>query len=217
MKKKKTIKRNQIVIAALTVLLGVAGYINFSGNTIRLAPGERNTEDTEAVTESAFAEEDLTATNLDAGEVTVWDLEPEEYIELNSDEQNIGEAVLTSTGVTSNFVGIKLEREQTRSLNKEMLLEIINGDGMDTQAVQSATDAYIKLTETAEMEQEVEAILSAKGIGDAIVSVSADGVDVVINCGELTDVQRAQIEDVVVRKTGCDVSQIVITTMVVEG
>ena len=33
--KKKTMKRNQIIIGALTVLLGVAGYINFSGNKLR--------------------------------------------------------------------------------------------------------------------------------------------------------------------------------------
>ena len=32
--KKKTMKRNQIIIGALTVLLGVAGYINFSGNKL---------------------------------------------------------------------------------------------------------------------------------------------------------------------------------------
>ena len=44
-------KRNQIIIGALTVLLGVAGYINFSGNKLDLAPGELEP------TESAFAEE----------------------------------------------------------------------------------------------------------------------------------------------------------------
>ena len=49
--KKKTMKRNQIIIGALTVLLGVAGYINFSGNKLDLAPGELEP------TESAFAED----------------------------------------------------------------------------------------------------------------------------------------------------------------
>ena len=64
--KKKTMKRNQIIIGALTVLLGVAGYINFSGNKIDLAPGEKEQ------TESAFAEEQIqTITDADSlqGEV----------------------------------------------------------------------------------------------------------------------------------------------------
>lgn len=209
--KKKTMKRNQIIIGALTVLLGVAGYINFSGNKLDLAPGERQP------TESAFAEEqiqtvtDAGVADIASGELTVSDLNEDEYIELNSEEEKIGEAVLTSANAANNFVSIKLNREQNRSQNKETLLEIINGDGMDAQAVQSATDAYVKLTGDAEKEQEAESILAAKGFGDAIVSIGDSGVDVVLNCTDLPDDKRAQVEDVVTRKTGCTVDQIVIT------
>ena len=140
--KKKTMKRNQIIIGALTVLLGVAGYINFSGNKLDLAPGELEP------TESAFAEEqtetDAKPAEIVSGELTVSDVPEDEYIELNSDDEKIGEAVLTSANAANNFVSIKLNREQSRSQNKETLLEIINGDGMDAQAVQAATDAYVK-------------------------------------------------------------------------
>ena len=215
--KKKTMKRNQIIIGALTVLLGVAGYINFSGNSLNLASGEKEQ------TESAFAGDDKTiGTPLDsqvavmdtvsAGEVEVAEMGGDEYIELNSAEEHIGEAVLASANTgASNFVNIKLNREQNRSQNKETLLEIINGDSMDEAAVQSATDAYIKLTENAEKEQEAESILAAKGFGDVIVSISDGSVDVVVNKAELSDTERAQIEDVIVRKTGCSIEEVVIT------
>ena len=211
--KKKNMKRNQIVIGALTVLLGVAGYINFSGEKFNLASEEKETA------QSAFAEEQM-STYTDAsmsangevsGEMTVSDLDEDEKMKLNSEEGKIGEAVLTSANAANNFVSIKLNREQNRSQNKETLLEIINGDGMDTQAVASATDAYVKLTEDAEKEQEAESILAAKGFGDAIVSISDTCVDVVLNCTELPDARRAQVEDVVTRKTGCNVEDIVIT------
>lgn len=46
-----------------------------------------------------------------------------------------------------------------------------------------------------------------------IVSIGDDSVDVVLGQAELSDVERAQIEDVVVRKTGCTVDQIIITTI----
>lgn len=211
--KKKNMKRNQIIIGALTVLLGVAGYINFSGEKFNLASEEKETA------QSAFAEEQM-STYTDAsmsangevsGEMTVSDLDEDEKMKLNSEEGKIGEAVLTSANAANNFVSIKLNREQNRSQNKETLLEIINGDGMDTQAVASATDAYVKLTEDAEKEQEAESILAAKGFGDAIVSISDTCVDVVLNCTELPDARRAQVEDVVTRKTGCNVEDIVIT------
>ena len=212
--KKKTMKRNQIIIGALTVLLGVAGYINVAGNKqLDLKSGDCKQ------TESAFAEDQIhTQTDVQmpdgdipAGEVTVSEMGEDEYMELNSSEEKIGQAVLTSANAANNFVSIKLNREQNRSQNKETLLEIINGDGVDTQAVASATDAYVKLTEDAEKEQEAESILAAKGFGDAIVSIGDDTVDVVLNCTELPDAKRAQVEDVVTRKTGCTVEQIVIT------
>lgn len=205
---KKIVKRNQIVIAALTVLLGVAGYINFSGNTLNLADGEQSDKD---ATESAFAETEL---DESAGEITIADMETEENIELNSDEENIGEAVLTSTDTAAvNTVNIKLNREQVRSKSKEYYLEIINGDGMDEAAVQSATDAYIRMTEDMEKEAEAETLLAAKGFTDVIVSIGENSVDVVVGQSAITDTERAQIEDVVVRKTGCTVDQIIITTL----
>lgn len=205
---KKIVKRNQIVIAALAVLLGVAGYINFSGNTLNLADGEQSDKD---ATESAFAETEL---DESAGEITIADMETEENIELNSDEENIGEAVLTSTDTAAvNTVNIKLNREQVRSKSKEYYLEIINGDGMDEAAVQSATDAYIRMTEDMEKEAEAETLLAAKGFTDVIVSIGEDSVDVVVGQSAITDTERAQIEDIVVRKTGCTVDQIIITTL----
>ena len=57
-------------------------------------------------------------------------------------------------------------------------------------------------------------ILSAKGFGNAIVSIGEGSVDVIVDKEELTDVERAQIEDIIVRKTNCTIDQIVITSVV---
>lgn len=201
----KRIKKNQAIIAVLTVLLGVAGYINFSGNDIELAGGDKEEYD------EAFAGEEP---DVSAGEISVGDMEAAEHIELNSDEDEIGEAVLTSAGaVGGNIVSIKLSREQERSKIKENYLSVINDDGMDEAAVSSATDAYVKLSDDMEKEAEAETILSAKGYGNCIVSISDDAVDVIVARDELSGEERAMIEDVVVRKTGCKVSDIVISTL----
>ncbi|MDE6025904.1 MAG: SpoIIIAH-like family protein [Lachnospiraceae bacterium] len=201
---KKHIKKNQIIIAALTLLLGVAGYINFSGNTLDLANDAGDKEKTE----SAFAE-----TQLD-GEITTYDMEAGENIELNSDEDDIGEAVFTSADTVSNsLVNSKLNREQVRSKAKEYYLDIINNDGMDEAAVASATDAYIKLTGDMEKEAEAETLLEVNGFKNSIVSISDNSVDVIVCTAALTDTDKAKIEDILVRKTGCKVSDIIITTV----
>ena len=55
--------------------------------------------------------------------------------------------------------------------------------------------------------------LEAKGFEDVVVSITDDMVDVVVNTAELTEAQRAQIEDIVVRKTGMNPEAIVISTL----
>lgn len=204
---KKSIKKNQIIIAALTVLLGVAGYINFSGNSLDLANSDKDDDKTQ----SAFAETDIDEA---AGEITTYDMEAEENIELNSEKDEIGEAVLTSADTATNsLINSKLNREQVRSKAKEYYLDIINNDGMDEASVASATSAYVKLTEDMEKESEAEILLDVNGFKNSIVSISDNNVDVIVCAETLTDTDKARIEDAVVRKTGCSVDQIIITTV----
>lgn len=204
---KKIVKKNQLVIGALAALLAVAGYINFGGNQIDLANSDARNKATGS--EAAFAENDY---DVAAGEVTMDDMEEEEGIELNSDEDSIGEAVLASTDPAgASMVNIKLSREQTRSKTKESYLEIMNSDGMDQMAVQSATDAYIKMTENMELETEAETVLQAKGFNEVMVTINDSSVDVVIGKESITEEEKAQIEDVVVRKTGCTIDMLTIS------
>ena len=62
-----------------------------------------------------------------------------------------GEAVLTSAGSTSGITAqVKVNREQVRSKNKEMLLEIINNSNIEDAQKQDAIDAMVALTDKAE-------------------------------------------------------------------
>lgn len=126
------------------------------------------------------------------------------------DAESVGEAVLTNASVTLSQA--KLNREQTRSKSKEMLLEIINNEGLSEDSKQEAIDKMLSLTERMEKETAAETQLSAKGFVDSVVSISDESVDVTVSMDSLTDTQRTQIEDIIMRKTGCELNQIVITT-----
>ena len=56
-------------------------------------------------------------------------------------------------------------------------------------------------------------MLEAKGFDNAIVSIAGDSVDVVVSAAELTEAQRAQIEDIVIRKTGVSADSVIISTV----
>lgn len=128
--------------------------------------------------------------------------------------ENPGEAVLTGgTSVSEYIAGVQLNREQIRAKNKETLMEIINSDKIAETEKQTAIQNMIRMTEISEKENAAETLLKAKGFVDPVVSITDGKVDVVINAVSITDPQRAQIEDIVKRKTEIGADGIVITLL----
>lgn len=122
-----------------------------------------------------------------------------------------GEAVFTSTGAISNLADARLLKEQTRARNKENLLEIINNETLSEAQKTDAINSMIALTDIAEREMSAEILLEARGFDNAVVSITGDSADVCVAVSELTEVQCAQIIDIVQRKTGILAENIVIT------
>ena len=106
---------------------------------------------------------------------------------------------------------VKLSREQVRAQNKETLLGIINNENIDDAAKQDAIQSMIHITDMSEKENEAELLLEAKGFQNVVVSMTENGADVVLDMGEVTDAKRAQVEDIVKRKTKVAAENIVIT------
>lgn len=130
---------------------------------------------------------------------------------------NPGEAVLTSGLTVSDYIAnVQLNREQIRAKNKETLNNIINNTNIEEAAKQEAIQNMIAMTAIAEKENAAETLLQAKGFADPVVSLTDGKVDVVINAATITDQQRAQIEDIVKRKTEVPADGIVITLLNLE-
>lgn len=227
---KNMIKKNQMMITALAIMIAVAGYLNFAGTKvtdeeIMSVNGEIATDDMGNLDYASFgdlSEEDLEqasgdiesldsdVTMVESGSV---DEELEEALAEEQMDEVPGEAVFTSAGTASELSGAKLEKEQTRAQNKETLLEIINNANISETQKQEAVNNMISMTDIAEKETAAEILLEAKGFEDAIVSIDGDSVDVVVNTAELTEAQRAQIEDIVIRKTGVSADAVIISTV----
>lgn len=122
-----------------------------------------------------------------------------------------GEAVFTSTGAINNLADARLLKEQTRARNKENLLEIINNETLTEAQKTDAINSMIALTDIAEREMSAEILLEAKGFENAVVSITGSSADVCVAVSELSEVQCAQIIDIVQRKTGISAENIVIS------
>ena len=209
-------KKNQIIITALAALVAVAGYLNYSGTKLGENALPASTTETEAtLTDIDSLDQDITLTDSADGEVYLGEAAAGETDGMSDAALSAGETDAgTDTGTGSSFAAqAKLTREQVRSKNKETLLEIINNENVTEEQKQNAVNDMTALTENAEKEAAAELLLESKGFTDAVVSITDGSVDVVIGQSEITDAQRAQIEDIVKRKTEISGENIVITTM----
>ena len=119
--------------------------------------------------------------------------------------------VLTSGAAEATVAQAKVTREQVRAENKETLQAIIDNTNLSDAEKQDAVDQMVRITEIAEQEAAIETLMSSKGFSEAVVSLDEDSADVVVKADELTDANRAQIEDIVTRKTDIAPENIVIT------
>ena len=122
-----------------------------------------------------------------------------------------GEAVLTAA---SDFAAqAKLSREQIRSQNKADLQAIINNQDLGDDQKQEAVSTNGFHGGSDGKESAAELLLEAKGFENVIVNLTGETADVVVPEADLTDAKRAQIEDIVKRKTGIAPENIVITPL----
>ena len=156
--------------------------------------------DDAALDETAMAGTDENAASGEVAQVT------EDYT-----GETPGEAVFTSSQAISSIAGANLMKEQTRAKNKEALLNIINAENLPESAKQDAVNSMIDLTDITQKECAAEILLEAKGFADVVVSISGDVADVIVQADDLTEAQRAQIEDIVSRKTGIGAENIIIS------
>ena len=159
-----------------------------------------------------ISDDDLQVT--DTGEVMKQ--EGEEETKENGDKAAPGEAVIVSNTTTSDFfINARVEREQIRAKNKETLMDLIDNSNTSESDKALATEEIIKMTAISEKENATETLLEAKGYSDAVVRINEEDVNVIINAVSLNEQDVAQVEDIVKRETGVDVTKIVIAPVVV--
>ena len=197
---KVKIRKNQVVIATLAVLIAIAWYISYDKGGL----------DFKNNSQQANADEDK-----NIWDKLVWNEENTEISSKEEDELNPGESILTGNIVNLKdyAAAVKLNREQIRATNKEALMQIVNNEALSEEAKKDAVNKLVQMTDIAEKEANAEMLLEAKGFTNVVVSINENSCDVVLDMGEVTDAKRAQVEDIVKRKTGVKADKIVITPL----
>lgn len=166
-------KRKEIVAAALVVLIGVAGYLNWSyQDEIRVTDGE------------IYAE-----TGKRLGEAQYVSVSKEE-----TEEENDGEEAEQTSA--DSFASARLEKENARSKALEILNQTAANESFDETARQQAQERILSMAANIEKEAVIENIAKAKGFTELEVYIEGTSVDMLVKKTNLTEEDIAKLKDI---------------------
>jgi stage III sporulation protein AH len=189
------VRRKNIVICSMIILLFVVGYAYNSFTSERLADANLDLDAQVAITNEVQAKDqgdnvstEKTGTEQD-GEAAVV-------------EDSSNEAIETASA--SFFSEYRLERDKNRSKEVEMWQDIINSEKAEENFKDMAQQELVKIVALTEKEMIIENLIVARGFNDALVFLTDDSATIIVDSKELTPSNIAQIQDIVVRKTKLD-------------
>lgn len=233
---KKIMKKNQVVILALALMLMTAGYLNYTNNHENenlLLAGLGDAQLVSAnVTDGSVNEDNVSSNIVDTNNV-----DQSETTENNSNEQNVlNEDIVTnannidpnapivnstneqtqetSTSASNDdyFTRSKLERETMYSQMLETYTGILENEKISSEQKDIAENEIKNINDTKNAIMVVENLFETKGFENAIVFVNNPSVNVVIKAKELGTEQVAQIQNIVQRELKTEIENIHITT-----
>ncbi len=181
-KKNKMIifRKKQVVAATLVVLIGVAGYLNWSFET-------------------GVSDESIAVMYNEAAKKL-----GEAQMVNNDEEESIEE--VTETAAENYFAKAKIDREIKRDEAVEMLTSVLNSVESTDSAKLSAEEEIFTIADYTQKEVNAENLIKARGFSDAVVFLTADGASVAVESAGLSEGEAAVITETVATSADVDVS-----------
>ena len=216
----KLLKRNQVIVYSIAVLLMVAGYLNYSTNnkqTLETSSQEVNTSselanvgDARLVSSSDITENTNVSTNNETNTTN--------SVNSTTNATNTNTNTTTETSTTAEnknddyFAKSKLERDTMYSQMLETYEKVLNStNSLETQK-QSATQEITKINETKNSIMVSENLLQTKGFENSVIFVNGDSISVIIGASELKKEEVAQIQNIIAREMKASIENIHIST-----
>ena len=230
----KLLKKNQIIIYVIALMLMAVAYLNYTTNTAEQsvqasmqmeARDDSNTanigdatlvssndvlSNTDTVNESSV--NDTTASNTESSNT----INNENTTNTTSDNSNDNRETTQANAQTSTdddyFTKSKLERDTMYSQMLESYENILNSTNSLEKQKQSATDEIKKINDTKNSIMICENLIQTKGFENSIIFVNGDSISVILKSDELTQEEVAQVQNIISREMNCEIENIHIST-----
>ncbi|MFO7818718.1 MAG: SpoIIIAH-like family protein, partial [Halanaerobacter sp.] len=146
------------------------------------------------VHQSQVEEDHITKMSASEGQIKSNEKEQSENVELNTKEQDENAKSVSNKSQVFNlakkdketkeesnfFVEYRIERDQSRSEQINLLREMINNPNSGKDAKNKAQDKLLAITNNLEEEMEIESLIQARGYEDGIAFIHNNSVEVII-------------------------------------
>lgn len=184
-----------ITLSAMLVVVGVANYQLSKKSALGVSNEFKAYE--QAQLEKNLDEDSTEVDIVDSKDTENTVSEVEEQVSEVSkeiEEQLTSEANMQKS---SYILDMKMTREKQRESLSKSLNEMINNPSTSEETRQEASEMKLKLVKDQEIELKIEQLLSTKGFEDALVYISDEKVNVVVNEQEFAQEDAAKIFDLV--------------------
>ena len=187
----KFLKRKQIIVLSLVLMLVVAGYLQYSYNKTSLKFTE---EDSAQVGDAVYVD------NLD--------------VTANDADKNDLKAATASKEANNFFAQAKMDRDVVRGKDEETMKGIAQDQLASEDAKLKAQEKMLKIVDVSQKEMRIETLIKGKGFSDVVALFGDDGgVDIVVKSPAISMSDAAKIADIVVRQANVPFNKIVIKPM----
>ncbi len=192
------LKRKEVVAAALVVLIGVAGYLNWSyQDEIRVTDGEIYAETGKrlgeaqyvSTTKSDVEDKDKADTKETAKEDKSKDKEDSKKEDKKEDSEN-------AKADADSFASARIEKENARSKSLEILNQTAANESFYDDTRKQAQERILKMASNVEKEATIENIAKAKGYSEIAVYIDGEAVDMLIKKADLSESDITKLKDI---------------------
>lgn len=203
---KKILKKNQLTILVLALMLVTAGYLNYNENietsTQIAAIGDAtlvSSNLSNSINNVLKDETQTTSSNIITNEIASSVSTAEESVQTNSEITNTTEEYFTSS---------RLERDTMYSQMLESYQKIIDSSATTEKQKNAAQDEINNINKIKNSIMISEKLIKTKGFQDVIIFSNDDSISVVIDKDELEKEDIAQIQSIIAREMNAKIDNI---------
>ena len=204
----RILKRNQLIVLVVSLMLITAGYLNFTTNQENVTTSTIADRSDTAIGDAEFVstvpheenktEENMVVENNENNTTNETNTEQENIIETNATEQKQEES--KNGQKDYYFITSKLDRNTMYSETLETYQEMYNTANATAEQKQEALKKINNINNTKNAIMIAENLIIAKGFENVVIFANEGSISVVVKAEELKPEEVAQIQNIVSRE-----------------